>query len=131
MPTPHTFRSAVPPALMSIGGATGLVLGTNPLAHASPRAIGRALVVDQASSQTAFVNTRSAGAKGTPIPDGWPVDETGRHTTDAAAALRGALLPFGSYQGGNLALLVELLAMLSGAGWSSDAPTFDRGSKSP
>lgn len=119
------------PALMSIGGAAEPVLGTNPLAYGIPRTAGRALVVDQAASQTAYVNIRSAAAQRSPIPDGWAIDETGTPTTDPRAALRGALLPFGGYKGGNIALLVELLAVLSGANWSSDAPSFDSGVRSP
>jgi (2R)-3-sulfolactate dehydrogenase (NADP+) len=41
------------------------------------------------------------------------------------------LLPFGSHRGGNVALLVELLATLSGASFSIDAAPFDRGGTSP
>ncbi len=47
------------------------------------------------------------------------------------AALVGALLPFGGHRGGNVALLVELLATLSGASFSLDAAPFDRGDESP
>ena len=43
----------------------------------------------------------------------------------------GALLPFGGYKGGNVALLVELLATLAGGRFSSDAAPFDRGAESP
>ena len=95
------------------------VLGTNPLAYGIPRPSGPSLLVDQASSQTAYVNIRSAAAQQRSIPDGWAIDETGRGTTDPSAALRGALLPFGGYKGANIALLVEMLAVLSGANWSS------------
>ena len=119
------------PALMSIGGASEPVLGTNPLAYGIPRPSGPSLLVDQASSQTAYVNIRSAAAQQRSIPDGWAIDETGRGTTDPSAALRGALLPFGGYKGANIALLVEMLAVLSGANWSSDAPPFDSGSQTP
>lgn len=119
------------PALMSIGGATAPVLGTNPLAFGIPRRQGPPLVVDQASSQTAFVNVRQASAQGRSIPDTWAVDAAGHPTTDPSAALQGALLPFGGYKGGNIALLVEMLAVLSGANWSSDAPPFDSGAQSP
>ncbi|MDX6231115.1 MAG: (2R)-3-sulfolactate dehydrogenase [Nocardioidaceae bacterium] len=119
------------PALMSFAGSSGPVLGTNPLAYACPRPGRRPIVVDQASSQTAYVNIRQAAENGEPIPSGWAVDAGGVPTTDASAALGGALLPFGGYKGGNIALLVELLAVMSGAQWSLDAPAFDHGTASP
>lgn len=119
------------PALMSIGGARGPVVGTNPLAYAFPRTSGPSILVDQASSQTAYVNIRTAADHNTAIPDGWAIDETGKPTTDPTAALTGALLPFGDYKGGNIALLIEMLAVLSGANWSMDAPPFDHGARSP
>ncbi|MFI5665006.1 Ldh family oxidoreductase [Streptomyces sp. NPDC051684] len=51
--------------------------------------------------------------------------------TDASAALAGALLPFGGHRGGNIALLVELLATLGGGTFSLDAPPFDHGDAPP
>jgi len=66
------------------------------------------------------------------LPPGWAVDSEGRETTDARAALRGALMAFGGARGANVALMVEVLAAgLTGANWSLDAPPFDRGSRSP
>ena len=119
------------PALMSLGGARGPVLGTNPLAYGIPRPGELPVVVDQASSSTAFVNVRRAAERGEPIPAGWALGPDGEETRDADAALRGTLLPFGSHRGGNVALLVEVLATLSGASFSLDAPPFDAGSASP
>ncbi|MFF1400122.1 Ldh family oxidoreductase [Streptomyces sp. NPDC058287] len=71
---------------------------------------------------------RSAEA-GEPIPEGWAAGPDGRPTTDASAALAGALLPFGDHRGGNVALLVELLATLGGGSFSVDAAPFDRGTE--
>ena len=119
------------PALMALGGSRGPVLGTNPLAYAVPRPGRSAFVVDQATSETAYVNVRDAARAGEPIPPGWAVGPDGAATTDAAEAVRGALLPFGAYRGGNIALLVELLATLAGASFSLDAPPFDRGQAPP
>lgn len=118
-------------ALMSIGGAPRPVLGTNPLAYGVPRPGLLPLVIDQASSSTAFVNVRRAAEAGEPIPSGWALGADGRPTTDATASLEGALLPFGGHRGGNVALLVEVLATLSGASFSLDAAPFDRGTSSP
>lgn len=119
------------PALMSIGGSRERVLGTNPMAFAVPRPGRAPYVVDQATSATAYVNVRDAARDHKSIPLGWAVGPDGGATTEATAALAGALLPFGSYRGGNVALLVELLATLAGASYSVDAAPFDSGTSSP
>jgi (2R)-3-sulfolactate dehydrogenase (NADP+) len=120
------------PALIAPAGATKPVYCTNPLAFAAPTASGPALLIDQSSSATAFVNVRLAAKEGRPIPEGWAIDAEGRPTTDATAAVKGALLAFGGSRGANIALMVEILAAgLSGANWSLDAPSFTSGSESP
>lgn len=125
------LASANSPALMSLGGAPTSILGTNPLAYAIPRPGQMPVVIDQASSSTAFVNIRRAAEAGEPIPGGWALGPDGEQTRDARAALQGTLLPFGGHRGGNVALLVELLATLSGASFSLHAAPFDRGVRSP
>ncbi|MFC3075341.1 Ldh family oxidoreductase [Shinella pollutisoli] len=120
------------PAMVAAAGGSGPVYGTNPLAFAAPLSDGRILLVDQATSATAFVNIRAAAARGEPIPEGWALDEGGRPTIDPLAALKGALLAFGGARGANIALMVEVLAAgLTGANWSLDAPDFLSGSASP
>lgn len=120
------------PALIAPAGATKPVYCTNPLAFAAPTASGPALLIDQSSSATAFVNVRQAAKEGRPIPEGWAIDADGRPTTDAAAAVKGALLAFGGSRGANIALMVEILAAgLTGANWSLDAPSFTSGGESP
>ncbi|NMG46140.1 Ldh family oxidoreductase [Aromatoleum toluvorans] len=118
-------------ALLAAGGSRKPVYGTNPLAFAAPQQDGPPLLVDQASSATAFVNIRAAAAAGKPLPAGWALDEAGEPTTDATAALTGALLAFGGNRGGNIALMVEILATMSGGNWSLDAPSFLEGTQSP
>jgi (2R)-3-sulfolactate dehydrogenase (NADP+) len=125
------LATANSPALMSIGGAPKRILGTNPLAYGIPRPGGMPMVIDQASSSTAFVNIRRAADAGDPIPAGWALNTDGEPTVDANEALAGTLLPFGGHRGGNIALLVEILATLSGASFSLDAAPFDSGSTSP
>lgn len=125
------IAAANSPAHMSLGGSPGRILGTNPLAYGIPRPGGIPMVIDQSSSATAFVNVRRAAEAGEPIPSGWALDASGRPTTDAAEAVAGALLPFGGHRGGNVALLVEILATLAGANFAIDAPRFDEGSESP
>src|SRR5262249_10299581 len=48
---------------------------------------------------------------GIALPDGVAIDERGRPTTDAAAARRGALLPFGGHKGFALALAMHALGV--------------------
>src|SRR5262249_36127044 len=85
----------------------------------------------QASSTAAWVRIRDAATAGEPIPEGWALDADGAATTDAAAALLGPLLPFGGVKGSNIALVVELLSVLSGASFSVAAPDFASGTEPP
>jgi (2R)-3-sulfolactate dehydrogenase (NADP+) len=120
------------PALMTVAGARKPVYCTNPLAFAAPVAEGPPLLIDQASSATAFVELRRYAERGEALPPGWAVDADGQPTTDANAALRGALLAFGGARGANIALMVEVMAAgLTGANWALDAPSFTAGSRSP
>lgn len=125
------MASANSPALMSIGGSPQPVLGTNPLAYGIPRPGKMPFVIDQASSSTAYVNIKRAAEKGEPIPAGWALGPDGEPTQNASEALQGTLLPFGGHRGGNVALLMEVLATLSGANFSVDAAPFDHGAVSP
>ncbi len=120
------------PALMATPGVTTPVYCTNPIAFAAPLAQGPPLVIDQATSATAFVNVRERAARGEALPAGWAIDADGEETLDANAAMRGALLTFGGARGANIALMVEILAAgLTGANWSLDAPSFSTGGASP
>ncbi len=120
------------PALMTVPGGQTPVYCTNPLAFAAPIADGDALLIDQASSQTAYVKVRDAAERGEPLPQGWAIDADGHPTTDANAALKGALVTFGGARGANIALMVEVLAAgLTGANWSLDAPSITQGNRSP
>ncbi|OWV91890.1 malate dehydrogenase [Rhizobium sp. N122] len=109
------------------------VYSTNPMAFGFPLGEGSLpLIIDQASSATAYVNIVAAATEGRAIPAGWAVDEAGNDTQDAARALGGALLPFGGRKGANVALMVEMLsAGLSGGPWSLDTPSFREGCDSP
>lgn len=118
------------PALVSVFGAREAVTGTNPMAFALPHPDGPRMF-DQAASATAWVNIRTAAERGEPIPDGWALDPQGEPTTDAAAGMMGALLPFGGAKSANIALMVELLAAMSGGAFSLDAAPFDEGDEPP
>ncbi|MGM1047405.1 MAG: Ldh family oxidoreductase [Bacillota bacterium] len=119
-------------ALMAAGQSSEAVYGTNPLAFAAPVDNRPPLVIDQASSATAFVNIRQAAERGEMIPEGWAIDGKGQNTIDSCEAIKGALLAFGGVRGANIALMVEILAAgTTGANWSLDAPSFEEGSHSP
>ncbi len=125
-------RATSGPALMTVPGAKAPVYCTNPIAFAAPLDQGPPLLIDQASSATAFVQLRHYAERGEPLPPGWAVDSAGEPTTDPKAALRGALLAFGGARGANIALMVEVMAAgLAGANWALDAPAFTSGDRSP
>ncbi|MPY75439.1 MAG: Ldh family oxidoreductase [Alphaproteobacteria bacterium] len=98
-------RSYVAPA-----GGTKPLFGTNPMAFGWPRKGRPPLVFDQASSASARGEIMIHKRDGKPIPEGWAIDRDGKPTTDPAAALAGAQLPFGGYKGAAIALMVELMA---------------------
>jgi (2R)-3-sulfolactate dehydrogenase (NADP+) len=113
------------PVIAPWGGKTPL-FGTNPIAFATPRADGPAIVVDLASSATARVNVIDAAARGEQVPPGWVFDATGAPTTDPnALAAGGSVGPLGGAKGYGLALMVDVLAAgLTGASWSHQASSF-------
>lgn len=120
------------PPLLAPQGSRRALYSTNPLAFAAPASDGRLLAIDQACSPTAFVNLLRAAAADESIPEGWALDEHGQPTRNARDAVRGTLLAFGGARGGNIALMVEVLAAgLTGANWSLDAGDFRQGSCSP
>jgi (2R)-3-sulfolactate dehydrogenase (NADP+) len=126
------FAATSGPALMTVSGAKTPVYCTNPIAFAAPLDEGPPLLIDQASSATAFVQLRHYAERGEALPAGWAVDAEGEPTTDPQAALRGALLAFGGARGANIALMVEVMAAgLAGANWALEAPSFLSGDRSP
>lgn len=97
-----------PPVMVYHGGRTRAV-GTNPLAIGVPRADGPPLILDMATSATARGKIILAGQNGQQIPSDWAVDIRGRPTTDPAAALEGAVVPFAGPKGSGLAMMIDLL----------------------
>jgi (2R)-3-sulfolactate dehydrogenase (NADP+) len=113
-----------PRAIAPWGGKRALY-GTSPLAFAAPQRDAPPLVVDMALSQVARGKILTAAQRGEPVPADWAVDEDGRPTTDAKAALKGALQPIGGAKGAALALMVEVLAVaLTGARFGFEASSF-------
>jgi (2R)-3-sulfolactate dehydrogenase (NADP+) len=113
-----------PRAIAPWGGKRALY-GTSPLAFAAPQRDAPPLVVDMALSQVARGKILTAAQRGESVPADWAVDEDGRPTTDAKAALKGALQPIGGAKGAALALMVEVLAVaLTGAHFGFEASSF-------
>lgn len=118
--TTHAPASIAPP------GGRLPVIGTNPFALGVPGSEGRALLVlDQSASVVAKSEILLRSREGRPIESGWAIDADGKPTLDAAAALKGSMLPTGGHKGFGMGLLVEILAScLSGAVSSMDASPF-------
>ncbi|GAB6159269.1 Ldh family oxidoreductase [Desulfotomaculum varum] len=116
--------SGIPP-----WGGRESYFGTNPIAFGFP-AGEQPVVVDMSSSIVARGNIILAAKQGKPIPEGWAIDKEGRPTTDAKAALEGAVLPMAGPKGYAMALAVEIMSgILSGSafgkevGWIYDDST--------
>ena len=113
------------PAAMPVPGGRRPLMGTNPVAAAFPRRGAAPLVVDMALSEVARGKIMVAAKEGRPIPQGWALDAEGRPTTDAQAALSGAMLAMGGTKGALLAMVVELLCCaLTGAAFGFEADSF-------
>jgi LDH2 family malate/lactate/ureidoglycolate dehydrogenase len=91
-------------------GGNKPLLGTNPLAFGWPRPGRPPYVFDFATSVAARGEVELHRQAGRPLPEGWAIDADGRATTDPAAALAGAMLPFGGHKGSAIGTMIELLA---------------------
>ena len=112
-------------SLMAPTGGTKPFFGTNPIAWAAPRAGGAPVVADLSSSAVAWVKVNAAAQAGEAIPLGWALDARGRPTTDAHAALAGAMAPAAGHKGSALALLVDIMSGgVAGSNFSFEASGF-------
>jgi L-2-hydroxycarboxylate dehydrogenase (NAD+) len=108
------------------------MLGTNPIAIAFPGKEEPPIVIDMATSATAYGKIEIAQRRGKSIPEGWAIDREGRGTTNPLGMMDGgAMLPLGSdrerggHKGYGLAMMVDILCcVLSGANWGPFAPPF-------
>lgn len=118
---------------MAIFGATGRVIGNNPLAIAIPRGTGLdPLVLDMAMSQAAVGKVATWLREQREVPENWGLDAQGRPSSDAREILAGAVLPFGGHKGAGLALMIELLtAGLAGALFGHEISAGDRSGLDP
>src|SRR5215510_544372 len=104
----HTVAA---PAMVAPPGGAKAALGTNPIAFGFPMDPDP-LVIDLGTSAFMGTDLQFRQRLGIPLPEGVAIDDRGRPTTDAAAARRGALLPFGGHKGYALALATHALGAL-------------------
>jgi LDH2 family malate/lactate/ureidoglycolate dehydrogenase len=97
-------------ATVAPSGGNKPLLGTNPFAFGWPRPGKAPYVFDFATSVAARGEVELHLEAGKPLPEGWAIDAAGAPTTDPAAALAGAMLPFGGHKGSALSTMIELLA---------------------
>lgn len=91
------------------GGSRG-TLGTNPFAFSWPRQNKHPFTFDFATSEFARGEIELYRRAGKALPEGVAIDGDGKPTTDAEAAMQGAMLTFGGYKGSALSIMIELLA---------------------
>ncbi len=116
------------PSAMPAAGGKHAIFGTNPIAAIFPRRHAEPLMIDLSLSEVARGKVMVAAKEGRAIPLGWALDVAGNPTTDAAAALKGSMLPVGSAsssKGAMLALIIELLVTaVIGAQFGFEASSF-------
>lgn len=84
------------------------MLGTNPLAIGVPTA-GAPFVFDMATSLVSMGQIHDYALRGVALPSHWALDADGNATTDASAAKKGSIAPFGEAKGYALGLALEVL----------------------
>src|SRR5438552_8199978 len=117
-----TADSGRSPKIVAPFGGREARLGTNPISIAVPSDLDAPLYLDMATSAVAAGKIALAVSRNEEIPQGWIVDNEGRHTTDPKQYRKGgALLPLGGsegYKGSGLAAMVEVLCgLLTGLGF--------------
>jgi LDH2 family malate/lactate/ureidoglycolate dehydrogenase len=117
-----TADSGRSPKIVAPFGGREARLGTNPISIAVPSDLDAPFYLDMATSAVAAGKIALAVSRNEEIPQGWIVDQEGRHTTDPKEYRKGgALLPLGGsegYKGSGLAAMVEVLCgLLTGLGF--------------
>ncbi len=104
----HTDKCVAP-----FGGSKAF-FGTNPIAFGFPTKKYDPVILDMATSNTAFGKILHAKEQNSLIPDDWGIDEQGNPTTDPHKVV--AMTPFGAHKGYGIALVIDVLTgVLMGA----------------
>lgn len=101
MAVTHTDKCVAP-----YGGSKPF-FGTNPIAFGFPTRKHDPVILDMATSLTAFGKVLHAKEQNSSIPDDWAIDGEGNPTTDPHKVE--ALTPFGGYKGYGIALVIDVL----------------------
>ncbi len=91
-------------------GGTEALLGTNPIAVGIPSNNTAPLLFDMSTAAITNGDLLVAIREGNAISEGLAFDPEGNPTTDADAALKGSVRPFGGHKGFGLALVTQILA---------------------
>jgi L-2-hydroxycarboxylate dehydrogenase (NAD+) len=111
-------------------GGIEVLLSTNPIAIAVPALQHPSIVLDMATTNTAFGKIRLKAQRNEPMPEGWMIDRQGQPLTDPKRASEGFLVPIGGPKGYGLALMIGLLAgTLNGAAFGRDVVDYTVDSK--
>lgn len=107
-------------------GGMEMLLSTNPIAAGIPTGDEPPLVLDMATTVTAYGKVKAKAKRGEQMPEGWMIDRQGNALLDPTRAHEGFLLPIGAHKGYGLALIVGLLAgTLGGAAMGRDVIDFN------
>src|SRR5262249_22765501 len=112
------IHTAASPRLVAPPGGVQPMLGTNPIAIAVPSSRGP-IVLDMGTSAYMMTEVMLRERLGELLPEGVAIGPGGEATRDPGLARRGALLSFGGYKGFGLALMMQALGLLAGAGSES------------
>ncbi len=117
--------SNAPPNMAPHGGRVRF-LGTNPIGIGVPAGKRRPLVFDASTAIAARGKIIAAAKKNATIPEGWAIDPDGNPTTDAHAALAGAVLPFAGAKGSGISFIIDILSgVLTGAAFALHLNTLE------
>lgn len=107
-------------ALVAPWGGSRAMVGTNPIGIAIPTAT-EPVVLDMSTAAVSAGRIIDYAARGEPLQHGWAVDANGESTTDASAAVDGAISAFGGSKGYALGLAFEVLVgVLAGTSFGRD-----------
>jgi LDH2 family malate/lactate/ureidoglycolate dehydrogenase len=95
-------------------GATEGRLGTNPICFGFPSA-DHPIILDIGTSAIIHAEVTLARRFGNDLPENVAFDRDGLPTRDPTAALAGAFAAWGGHKGSGLAIVVQLLGILSGS----------------
>ena len=108
-------------------GGMEMLLSTNPIAAGIPAGTEPPVVLDMATTVTAYGKVKAKAQRGEMMPEGWMMDRLGQPLLDPKRADEGFLLPIGGHKGYGLALIVGLLAgTLQGAAMGKQVVDFNK-----